>query len=143
MWRPSGRRTIIVALAVALLWVAVAQGAAAAKVIGVGKFGGLNGYDVSGRHKIVSVNGKKYLRLKRSFRSDGGPGLKVWLSKAKPKAGDAALKKSYLNLGSLKKATGKQSYRIPAGKKIAPFDSVVIWCTQAVMAFGTAPIKSP
>lgn len=116
---------------------------AGAKVLGTGKFSGLNGYSVKGRHRIVANDGKRVLRFKKSFRSDGGPGLRVWLSKAGPKAGDSALKSSYVDLGSLKAASGKQKYKIPKGKKVGKFKSVVVWCSQVAMAFGTAPIKKP
>jgi hypothetical protein len=114
---------------------------AGAKVYGTGKFSGRNGYSVSGRHKIVVNEGKKKLRFKKSFRSDGGPGLRVWLSKSGPKAGDSAHESGYTDLGSLKSASGKQSYKIPKGKKLRKFKSVVVWCSQVEMAFGVARIK--
>ena len=129
--------------AVAGALVLATVGPAAGKVYGTGKFSGRNGYSVSGRHKIVVGEGKRTLRLAKSFRSDGGPGLRVWLSKAGPKAGDVATKSAYVDLGSLKSGSGKQKYRIPKGRKLGKFKSVVVWCSKVAMAFGVAPIKKP
>jgi len=124
-----------------MMLVLTVAGPAAARVFGAGKFSGRNGYSVSGRHKIVVNDGKRTLRFNKSFRSDGGPGLRVWLSKAGPKSGDSALQSSYTDLGSLKSASGKQKYKIPKGKKLGKFKSVVVWCSTVKMAFGVAPIK--
>ena len=134
------RRSAMAGILAAMLVLAGA-GPAAADVYGTGKFSGRNGYSVSGPHRIVVNDGKRTLRFKKGFRSDGGPGLRVWLSKAGPKSGDSALASSYIDLGSLKSATGKQKYKIPKGRKLGKFKSVVVWCSKVAMAFGVAPIK--
>jgi Electron transfer DM13 len=134
------RRSAMAGILAAMLVLAGA-GPAGAKVFGSGKFSGRNSYDVSGRHKIVVNDGKRTLRFNKAFHSDGGPGLRVWLSKAGPKSGDSALQSNYIDLGSLKAATGKQKYKIPKGRKLGKFKSVVVWCSTVAMAFGVAPIK--
>ena len=138
MLRP--RRSTMAAVLAAMLVIAGA-GPAGAKVFGTGKFSGRNDYSVSGKHRIVINDGKKRLRFNKAFRSDGGPGLRVWLSKAGPKSGDSSLEEKYIDLGSLKSASGKQKYKITKGKKLRRYKSVVVWCSTVAMAFGVAPIK--
>lgn len=131
-------RKLVVIVLIAML----ATPVGAAEVVGKGRFSGKNGYDVKGKAKIVvASNGKRVVRLAKNFETDGGPGLRVWLSRSGPNSGDASLNDRFVDLGSLKTAKGKQSYKIPKGVKLGRYKSFVIWCSQAVMAFGTAPIR--
>jgi Electron transfer DM13 len=96
-------------------------------------------HPTSGNAQIVMQNGKKYLKLDRSFQSDSGPDLFVVLHRqASPKN---YAKADYINLGRLKKVSGQQMYSIPNRVNIANFKSVVIWCRKFNATFGFAPLS--
>ena len=105
------------AAVLAAMLVIAGAGPAGAKVFGTGKFSGRNDYSVSGKHRIVINDGKKRLRFNKAFRSDGGPGLRVWLSKAGPKSGDSSLEEKYIDLGSLKSASLDAEVQDPQGEE--------------------------
>jgi Electron transfer DM13 len=96
-------------------------------------------HPTSGGAKIVTQNGKKYLKFDSSFQSDSGPDLFVILHRqASPKNYGKA---DYVNLGRLKKVSGQQMYPISNGVNIANFKSVVIWCRKFNATFGFAPLS--
>lgn len=96
-------------------------------------------HPTQGTASIVTKNGKQYLQLDRSFKTDNAPDLLVLLhqqSSPKDYRGD-----NYVNLGRLQKITGAQLYEIPADVDIKRFKSAVIWCRIFNSTFGFAPLK--
>ena len=96
----------------------------------MGDFSGVSGHSVSGTASVFDSNGTQILVLD-PFNSQNGPDLKVYLSK------DAGAG-TYVDLGSLKSTTGKQSYEIPAGFDIHTYPYVLIWCQKFSVGFGKA-----
>ncbi len=69
------------------------------------------------------------------FAVRNGPDLFVYLSPSgKGYANDA------IELGRLKADRGNQNYRVPAGTDVISAMSVVIWCNQFGVLFGTATL---
>jgi len=91
---------------------------------------GSGSYSVSGTASIYESDGNRVLVLD-PFSSTNGPDLKVYLSTTDNAA-------SFVNLGSLKSTTGKQTYSIPATVDIVQMKFVLIWCQQFSVRFGKA-----
>ena len=91
------------------------------------------GHSVSGTAKIYEENGKKTVLLD-PFSSQNGPDLKIYLSKDENAS-------QYLNLGSMKSTTGKQSYDITGMPDLAEYKFVLVWCQEFSVLFGIAELK--
>ncbi|HEY7734109.1 MAG TPA: DM13 domain-containing protein [Nitrososphaera sp.] len=89
-------------------------------------------HDASGLAKVIPVDGSDVLRLE-DFRSSNGPDLYVYLSVDK-EASD------FVDLGRLKGNIGNQNYDIPAGTDLSKYDTVLIWCKQFSVLFGSAEL---
>lgn len=99
----------------------------------MGSFAGVSGYTVSGIAATYDDNGAKVLLLE-PLNSQNGPDLRVYLSKDQ-NAG------TYINLGSLKSTTGKQSYPIPGNPNLDEYPYVLIWCQEFSVGFGRAALQ--
>jgi len=100
-----------------------------------GMFMGLNGYSVSGTATLqLSADGNTLL-LGSDFSSQNGPGLFVYLS---PNANNVT---GGVNLGSLKSASGSQTYEIPDSVDPSDFDHAIIYCQPFSVPFGTAQLQ--
>ena len=99
----------------------------------MGDFAGVGGHSVSGVAATYDNNGAKVLLLE-PLNSQNGPDLKVYLSKD-------VNANSYINLGSLKSTTGKQSYSIPGNPNLDEYPYVLIWCQQFSVGFGRAEVQ--
>uniref|UniRef100_A0AAU7N4A0 DM13 domain-containing protein n=1 Tax=Nitrosopumivirus cobalaminus TaxID=3158414 RepID=A0AAU7N4A0_9VIRU len=106
----------------------------AADVKDVSHKGKLKGADIA--HNAVGnvkvINNESTLRLLQ-FSTTNGPDLRVYLS-----TDDRA--SEFVNLGNLKANNGNQSYSIPEGTDLDKYDTVLIWCELADVAFGTAKL---
>lgn len=89
-------------------------------------------HDASGVAKVIATNGNSALRLE-DFRSTNGPDLYVYLSTDK-QASD------FVDLGRLKGNIGNQNYNIPDGIDLSKCDTVLIWCKQFSVLFGSAEL---
>ena len=87
-----------------------------------------------GSAKVIPVSEGSILRLE-DFRSTNGPDLYVYLSSDK----DA---KDFVSLGKLKANIGNQNYEIPDGTDLSKYDTVLIWCQQFSVLFGSAELVS-
>ena len=93
-------------------------------------------HPTTGMATVIMMNGRKYLKFDRTFKSDSGPDLYVLLHRqGTPKD---YKKEDYINLGRLQKVAGSQLYAIPADADIATFKTAVIWCRQFNATFGFA-----
>ncbi len=96
-------------------------------------------HPTTGMAKVVTMNGKNYLKFDRAFKSDAGPDLYVLLHRqGTPKN---YKKEDYISLGLLKNVTGSQMYEIPADTDLSTFKTAVIWCRQFNATFGYANLK--
>ena len=91
-------------------------------------------HDAEGAATVIPVASGNVLRLE-GFRSTNGPDLYVYLSTGK----DAS---DFVNLGRLKANIGNQNYDIPEGTDLSKYDTVLIWCQQFSVLFGSAKLQS-
>lgn len=90
-------------------------------------------HDAKGIVLVVPLeNSQQILRLE-DFSSTNGPDLYVYL------ASDASAS-DYVSLGRLKANNGNQNYDIPEGTDLAKYDTVLIWCKQFSVLFGSAEL---
>ena len=105
----------------------VAQTAASSSVIGT------TGHPASGTARIVSADGKNYIRYE-NFKTINGPDLYVYLAKDL----DA---KEYFNLGAIRATQGSVNYEIPPTVNPAEYRYVMTWCKQFGVLFNYADIS--
>lgn len=91
-------------------------------------------HDAQGTVTVIPVDSGNVLRLEE-FRSTNGPDLYVYLS-TDEEASD------FVNLGRLKANIGNQNYDIPDGTDLSKYDTVLIWCQQFSVLFGSANLES-
>ncbi|WP_183095368.1 DM13 domain-containing protein [Nocardioides stalactiti] len=105
-------------------------------------------HGTSGRAIIyLRADGSRYLRLE-DFETSNGPDVHVWITDQVSGGGCDGCFDSwmtyddgdYVRLGELKGNIGDQNYEIPADADLTDMKSVVIWCDQFNVAFGTAAI---
>ena len=90
-------------------------------------------HDAKGNALVVPLeNSQQILRLE-DFSSTNGPDLYVYLASDT----DAS---DYVSLGRLKANNGNQNYDIPEGTDLAKYDTVLIWCKQFSVLFGSAEL---
>ena len=90
---------------------------------------------------LETATGEHLLRF-TDFRVTNGPDLEVWMSSvADPVASREVLEGEWLALGQLKGNVGDQSYLIPSGTDLSPYQSVVIWCEQFGVLFSPATLQ--
>ena len=99
-------------------------------------------YSIKGDYKIVEENGKTLLVLGPSFKTKGGPDLKLFLSPLSISEvnGRNATRDSVL-ISKLKSSKGSQTYEIPAGVDLSQFQSLVIHCERFSVLWGGVSIQ--
>jgi hypothetical protein len=91
-------------------------------------------HDAQGEVLIIKVDdGSKFLRFE-NFRASNGPDLFVYLATDETAS-------DFVNLGMLKGNIGNQNYLIPPGVDLANQDTVLIWCKQFSVLFGSAKLN--
>ncbi len=98
-----------------------------------GNFSGVGNQKVEGQAKIFMVNNKYQLKLE-NFRTDNGPDLKVYLSKA-------STPNEFISLGDIKSTNGNQVYDILAAPDFAVYRYVLIHCEAFNHLYGRAELK--
>ncbi len=107
-----------------------------ALAIPMGNFVGVGDgiHDAQGEVLIIeSDDGSKFLRFE-NFRATNGPDLFVYLATDETAT-------DFVNLGRLKGNIGNQNYLIPPGVDLADQDTVLIWCKQFSVLFGSAELN--
>ncbi|HYF29294.1 MAG TPA: DM13 domain-containing protein [Candidatus Paceibacterota bacterium] len=94
---------------------------------------GTPGHPSSGTVRIVSADGKQYVRYE-NLKTINGPDIYVYLSK------DLGARE-YVELGKVKSTEGNANYEIPAGVDPADYRYVLIWCKQFGVLFNSAEIN--
>jgi electron transfer DM13 len=122
---------------------ASAAGAAQAALVAQGQFGGAID-PVHHAEGIASIyrlgDGRRVLRLE-NFKSTNGPNLYVYLSgNASPRNSAQLSAAGDFEVAPLKGNIGNQNYALPAGLDLSKFKSVVIYCRQFHVVFGSAPL---
>jgi hypothetical protein len=98
-----------------------------------GNFSGVGNQSVSGTAKIFFIGNKYELKLE-NFRTDNGPDLKVYLSKAdKPS--------EFISLGDIKSTNGNQVYNIEGMPDFKVHSYVLIHCERFNHLYGRAELK--
>ena len=108
---------------------------ASASAIPMGTFVGVGDgiHDAQGDVFIINADdGSRFLRFE-NFRATNGPDLFVYLA-TNETAND------FVNLGMLKGNIGNQNYMIPPGADLSTHDTVLIWCKQFSVLFGSAQL---
>ena len=105
----------------------VEQEIASASVVGT------TGHPASGTARIVSADGKNYVRYE-DFKTSNGPDLYVYLAKDL----DA---KEYISLGTLRATEGNVNYEVPQDVNPAEYRYVMTWCKQFGVLFNYADLQ--
>lgn len=94
-------------------------------------------YDVKGGWQLIEENGQTLIRFDQSFKTKGGPDLKIFLSPSSitDVTGKTATDGSLL-LGALESTSGTQDYIIPEGVSLADFASILVHCEQYSVLWG-------
>ena len=103
--------------------------------IPMGKFVGVGDgiHDAQGNVLVIeSDDGSRFLRFE-NFKATNGPDLFVYLATDET-AND------FVSLGMLKGNIGNQNYLIPPGADLSNYDTVLIWCKQFSVLFGSAKL---
>ena len=99
-----------------------------------GNFSGQSGEVVSGAASI-RVKGSKYmLILEEDFRTNNGPNLHVYLSKA-------ASPQDFIDFGLLKSVSGTQVYDITGTPDFKQYKYALIYCQQYSKLFGNVLLQ--
>ncbi|WP_395577186.1 DM13 domain-containing protein [Streptomyces sp. BK79] len=101
-------------------------------------------HTTTGTVKLIRLpDGSHTVRLE-SLDTSNGPDLRVWLTDAPVKEGEAGWHVfddgKYVNLGKLKGNKGAQNYAVPAGTDLSGLTSVAIWCDRFDVSFGAATL---
>lgn len=92
-------------------------------------------HNAEGAAKVIYLeDGSDVLRLE-DLKVTNGPDLYVYLATDK-QASD------FVNLGRLKANNGNQNYDIPEGTDLSKYDTVLVWCKQFSVLFGSAELTS-
>ncbi len=91
-------------------------------------------HDAIGEVFVVEAeDGSKFLRFE-NFKASNGPDLYVYLATDETAS-------DYISLGKLKGNIGNQNYLIPTVSDLSKQDTVLIWCKQFSVLFGSAKLN--
>ena len=93
---------------------------------------GTLGHPAEGTARVISADGKKYLRYE-NFKTINGPDIYVYLSK------DLEAKE-FISLGKVKATVGDINYEIPEGVDPGEYPYALIWCKTFGVLFNSAKI---
>lgn len=120
--------------------------AAQATLVEQGQFGGAIDpiHHANGTASVYRLaDGSEVVRLE-NFKSTNGPNLYVYLSgNASPRNSAGLSAAGDFEVGRLKGNIGNQNYALPTGFDLSKFKSVVIYCKQFHVVFGSAPLVQP
>jgi hypothetical protein len=104
-----------------------------ATVLKQGTFAGQGGHTASGTATVYELNATKYIVLD-PYSSQGGPDLKVYLSKDQGAT-------EFIRVGQLMSTMGKQTYQVPGNPDLSQYPFVHIWCEKFSVEFARAPLQ--
>jgi hypothetical protein len=92
-------------------------------------------HNAEGVAKVISLqDGNKVLRLE-NLKATNGPDLYVYLATDKTAS-------DFVDAGKLKGNIGNQNYNIPQGTDLSKYNTVLIWCKQFSVLFGSAKLAN-
>lgn len=115
------------------------QAPSQAVVLGQGDFRGLS-HRSSGRALLVDLPGSVRTLRFENLKTDNGPDLRVYLSRAPAEGPEQALDDDFVDLGALKGNVGSQNYALPATVDVTKYRSTVIWCRRFRAGFAVASL---
>jgi hypothetical protein len=92
-------------------------------------------HNAEGMVKVIPLEGGSNILTLESFKSTNGPNVHVYLSTDKTAS-------NFVDLGKLKANNGNQNYNIPNGTNLAKYKTVLIWCKDFSVLFGSAELKT-
>lgn len=116
-----------------------ASDAPTVETLATGTFGARS-HPAEGDAIVLSDGTETYLRFE-NFATDNGPDLYVYLSTAPADAPADDFDDDFVDLGRLKGNIGDQNYLIPDGTDLSTYSTVVIWCEDFTVAFGSAALS--
>jgi hypothetical protein len=90
-------------------------------------------HNAEGIVKVVYLEGGSDVLRLEELKVTNGPDLYVYLA-ADKQASD------FVDLGRLKANNGNQNYDIPEGTDLSKYDTVLVWCKQFSVLFGSAEL---
>jgi hypothetical protein len=76
------------------------------------------------------------------FETSDGPDVRIYLVASEDVAGDADIRRGFVDLGALKGNVGDQNYSVPAGTDLTTYRAVSVWCRRFKVNFGAAPLQN-
>lgn len=105
---------------------------------GRGQFMGADDFHFArGDALLIETSPGLYVLRFENFSVRNGPDLYVYLS-----TGPTGRVDERLNLGRLKATDGAFNYEVPASLDVSKVKSVLVWCRQFDVLFGSAPIQA-
>jgi hypothetical protein len=92
-------------------------------------------HNAEGVAKVIPLDAKSDVLRLEDFKVTNGPDLYVYLATDK-QASD------FVDLGKLKANNGNQNYDIPEGTDLSKYSTVVVWCKQFSVLFGSAELPA-
>lgn len=92
-----------------------------------------NAHTTSGSLKLYTQNGAKTLVFE-NFKTDGGPDLRVYLSKTTNNS-------DFKELGVLKSTSGNFNYAVDAAINTGSYKFVLVWCEDFSVLFGNGLLQ--
>ncbi len=94
-------------------------------------------YSIDGAAQIIKTDTGHEIRFNESFKTKGGPDLKVYLStKSLNELTPETVDSTSLKLGVLKSKKGAQSYIVPGNISLFEYKSVLIHCEAFTVLWG-------
>ncbi len=103
------------------------------KLLSSGSFTGTSRYSTSGNVKLVEGTDKKKYLVFDNLKSDNGPDLKIYLAEDKTA-------KVFTEVTN-KVTIGNSKIEVPAAANTDKQKTVLIWCKQFSVLFGSAELK--
>jgi hypothetical protein len=92
-------------------------------------------HNAEGTARVISLeDGSRVLRFE-NLKSTNGPDLYVYLATDKGAS-------DFVDLGRLKGNIGNQNYNIPQGTDLSKHNTILIWCKQFSVLFGSANLNA-
>lgn len=100
-------------------------------------------YDIKGGWQIVEENGQTLIRFDHSFKTMGGPDLKVLLSPLPitEVSGKTATDNS-VELGKLQSTAGSQDFILPEGLSLEDYSSILVHCEEYNVHWGGSDLPA-
>jgi len=113
------------------------QGKSASVNIRTGSFIGAGDgfHNAEGLAKIIRLGNESTILRLENFKSTNGPNVHVYLSTDKTAS-------NFIDLGRLKANNGNQNYKIANGTDFAKYNTVLIWCKDFSVLFGSAGLST-